>query len=227
MKRFILHIIFLLTGLILGSGYAMGQVKTITIEKGAVTFNAASTADAFVWYIDGVEQAGQITSAFSHTWSVDTFELSAMPMLAGCAGDLFYTQIIVKEDVTIGDTQVVITSPSPVLVCPVSNAMPNASITVVQVELLKYALADNEEFVIKYAVDDGLPITVSLSKSNSTFNVNGKGLSPGDHTLRITRLAFGEGFRNQVDYSTAQNPPSVTLKVTVVPAIGEIEVVEE
>lgn len=217
-------------------GGAMAQDKTLTIEKGARTFTAASNADYYKWYINSELQEGINIEKLTNNWEVGTFSLSAVPFKEGCEGKAYIVQLIVKEDVTKGDTQLVFTSTSPMLVCPASNVNPQASLTIIEVELRayndtvnpsEYVLVEGQKYVIKYSIDNGNPVSKELESGKAFFELDVKELNPGTHHLKLLKLSYGEGYRRQIDYTKSKNQPTINLKVKPKPLIDEIEVIEE
>lgn len=203
-------------------GIALAQDKVLTIDKRQPSLKASSNADQYRWYIDGVEQSGQSTAVFVHNWIAGKYELSVVPILNGCSGDPYIVDLTVKDDASEGDTQVVIISPSPVIACAATDAVPDASVIPIEVELLKYVLAPDEEYVITYVIGSAMPVTRALNSAKAVFNVDTKDLAPGNHTLRISTLAFGQGFKNQINYNFDETPPSIIIQVKPKLEIEEI-----
>lgn len=227
---------FLLLTFMVCSGGAMAQDKMLIIEKGAWTFEAASNADYYNWYVDSMLQDGVHNEKFTNNWEVGTSYLSAVPFKDGCEGEMYTVQLIIKDDLIKGDTQLVFTSESPLLVCPVSNVNPNASTTIIEVELRAYndvmnpenfVLVEGQKYVIKYSIDNGNPVSKELESGKAFFELDIKELNPGTHHLKLLKLSYGEGYRRQVDYTKSKNQPAIKLKVKPKPLIDEIEIIEE
>jgi hypothetical protein len=191
-------------------------------EKGQKTFTASSSvANSFMWLLDG-DTLNETTNTFSRDWVKGNYLLTAFPFIDGCIGDSFSAQLIVKDDVTIDGGQASFETDT-TEVCALSDAGQTSALIEIPFDFTGYTLLTGESYSIKYIIDDEIVVTTPPYKvTKAVLSINTLGLSQGFHKLKITRLMYGAGFKNQVDYTTSKHIPTMVISVKTMPEIGEI-----
>lgn len=224
MKNFARNVIgaFLLICLI--NFYSNAQNKTVTIEKGIKKFTASSTATTFAWYLNSSIQTDSTSNSFSNNWNSGTYWLAVAATVNSCSGDTFSMKVIVKNDITVGGVQVVWATISPIAACPVTNTNPD-SIVNAAVNLTGYTLGSSETYTVIYSVDgtDMAPVTGLNTINGAVIPINIVGLTSGSHIIKVSKLIYGIALDQVVDYSTSANAPAITINITTVPVIIDIQ----
>jgi hypothetical protein len=217
-------ITFLTIGLMLLGWNIIAQDRTIYMGPGYITISAKAkaNANAYRWLLDGVEQS-EYSNKFSNTWKEGTFTIQVAPISDSCEGEWYTIALKVDSDVTIFPGGQIKFDNSASEACAVTNVVPSTGEVTIPISFFNDVLNPGESFTIKYKIDD-LPIASSglYKASNGAFTINILDLDPGVHKIKIMRLMYGTGFKNQKDYSNSKTIPTMLFTIRPKYNLGEI-----